>query len=407
LVYEARWVNLLQQQSPGLHTFANPVCFYMAGIYLHIPFCRHKCGYCNFFSVVSLQRKEALLMALHQEIERMAPRFAPEPMSTLYVGGGTPSMLAPHELEALMVALRHAFPQVALTEVTLEANPDDVTPENLAAWMAMGFNRISLGIQSFHQADLKYLDRRHHPETALQALELVAAAPLKSFSVDLIYAIPGQSPDHFWANLERCAGLAVPHLSCYSLTVESGTPLDLHIRKKGKQAPDDELFLAHWHVLADFAAAHHYDHYETSNLCREGHHAQHNLNYWSHVPYLGLGPSAHSFLGRKRWWNPASVVGYIAAMEKGKPVAQEEILSDADLANEHIMTRLRTRWGIRCADFGERFGPERLKVLMELAAPQLQRGWLELTHDHLMITPAGKPLEDHLMAMLFSEPPAS
>jgi oxygen-independent coproporphyrinogen III oxidase len=379
----------------------------MAGIYVHIPFCRHKCGYCNFFSVVSLKRKQAFLLALHKELEMMAPRFATEPITTLYVGGGTPSMLGVHELEALMLALQRSFPQADLTEVTLEANPDDVTPNNLSAWIAMGFNRISLGIQSFHTNDLTYLDRRHNPYTALQALELVAAAPLKSFSVDLIYAIPGQSPEQFAANLERCATYGVPHLSCYSLTVEAGTPLDLNIRKKGKQAPDEALFLAHWNILTAFAASHGYEHYETSNLCRGGHFAEHNLSYWSHVPYLGLGPSAHSFLGNQRWWNPSSVTEYIQAMEVGQNPAQEETLTDADLANEHIMTRLRTQWGIRCTEFGERYGPERLKALLELSAPQLQRGWLELTHDHLMITPAGKPLEDHLMALLFSEPPAS
>lgn len=375
----------------------------MAGIYLHIPFCRHKCGYCNFFSVASLKRKEEVLDAIVSELELMAPGFADLEITTLYWGGGTPSMLLPHEIEKVMRLLQRAFPRFAPQEVTLEANPDDVNADQLKAWINMGFNRISLGIQSFNLSNLLYLDRKHNPVTALKALELVANAPLQSFSADLIYAIPGQSPEHFLSDLERCAEFQVPHLSCYSLTVEPGTPLEQHIRKQKRQAPDEELFMEHWQILTAFAAQQSYNHYETSNLCLGVQYAQHNLNYWNHVPYLGLGPSAHSFLGRRRWWNPSSVNTYVQTIQTGHPPVQEEILSDTDLINEHVMTRLRTKWGIQYDGFIRQFGDQQWLQLLQRADALILSDWLEITEGHLRITPTGKPLENHLMAVLFAE----
>jgi oxygen-independent coproporphyrinogen III oxidase len=373
----------------------------MAGIYLHIPFCKSRCSYCDFFSVATLRHKEPLLQAMVLEVELTSGKLHGEPVSTIYFGGGTPSLLDPMELAALLSAIHRVHRVDADAEITLEANPDDVNPERLNEWMALGINRISIGVQSFDPDDLRYLDRRHDPDMAHRALNLLAAAPLLSFSVDLIYAIPGQSARRFEKNLLICKEYEVPHLSCYCLTVEQGTPLALKIGKGLKRAPDEGAFREHWQLLTSYANMAGYLHYETSSLCLPGHFAKHNLNYWNDIPYLGLGPSAHSFYPHSRWWNHARLNSYIEGIAHGDAVESMEELSDTDRINEHIMTRLRTMWGINISRFTGYFGSDNHNRLMKQVQVLTLSGNVECTGGHIRLTDRGKPIADNIISSLF------
>lgn len=350
---------------------------------------------------MSLKHKTLLLEALRQEIALTRDALCGQPVSTIYFGGGTPSLLMPEELKQLLNDIRQAHTIADGCEITLEANPDDVTPQSLNAWINAGFNRISLGVQSFHEADLLYLDRKHNPQMALQALELIAKANLISCSVDLIYGIPGQSPEHFSENLELCARWGIPHLSCYALTIEPNTPLAVNIRKKQKIAPDEESFTAHWEQLANFATSAGYLHYETSNLCLPNHFARHNISYWNNTPYLGLGPSAHSYYPNTRWWNHASLKQYLEGVANGSAIASREELTTSEQYNEFLMTRLRTLWGIREKEFTKQFGSELRARLIQDLQPMIKSGWIRRVDDSFTLTPNGKIIEDHVISSLF------
>ncbi len=371
----------------------------MAGIYVHIPFCRSRCSYCDFFSVVSLTHRKALLHAMAVEIEQTAGMLHGETITTIYFGGGTPSLLSPTETGNLLSTIHQLHPVASDAEVTLEVNPDDVNVDQLNRWIDAGFNRFSIGIQSFHTEDLAYLDRRHNPDMAKHAMELVAKAAVTSYSVDLIYDIPGQSPQRFAENLAACAG--VPHLSCYALTIEHGTPLQVQIRKGIKKAPTEKLFAKHWKVLTDFARQNNYIHYETSNLCLNGHYARHNVNYWNNTPYLGIGPSAHSYCQSKRWWNHAHIPKYIFGTTNVSAIQEVEELSEKDQINELIMTRLRTVWGINLKQFEESFGPKAVDKLVHDCRTHIHQDHFELTNEYLRLSNQGKMVEDNIIKTLF------
>ncbi len=375
----------------------------MAGIYIHIPFCRTKCGYCNFFSVASLKHASEVLSALLAEIDLTEEYLQKETIETLYFGGGTPSLLQPASIQSLLDAINAKHRVAADAEITLEANPDDLSAHNLKAWIDAGINRISMGIQSFQPSDLAFLDRRHNAEAARQSLRLLASAPLHSWSADLIYNIPGQTVEMLEHNLRLCIEAGTPHISCYALTVEEKTLLHRQIRSGEKPLPPETDFREHFLLVANRLSEAGYLHYETSNFALPGHLARHNTGYWFQKPYLGLGPSAHSYNGTSRRWNPASISAYLAAVAKGQPWEEEERLSSVVKNNEFIMTRLRTCWGIPFEEIKTAFGPQRLSSLLRAAEPWIASGHMKTDGNCLWLTFEGMLFTDRITSSLFAE----
>ena len=319
------------------------------GLYVHTPFCKTKCPYCGFFSVAPPAGVPGWLDALDREARLYEGRFdGGVPFDTLYLGGGTPSVLDLGVLESLLESLRIIFHFAPDTEVTLEANPGDMTDAFAAGSRAIGINRINLGVQAFDDGALALLGRRHTAGEAHEALEALRAAGFENVGLDLIYGLPGQSLDHWGETLGRALRYRPEHLSCYELTIEGGTPFE-RIAEAGRlRLPGEEESRAFFLATAERLEAEGYVHYEISNFALGNRfRSRHNCKYWNHTPYLGLGPSAHSFPGGKRWWNVSSVDTYVEALEEGRaPVAGEEVLTEAQLALEAVTLGLRTRDGV-------------------------------------------------------------
>lgn len=342
-----------------------------AGLYVHVPFCRTKCPYCAFYSVPSLSLLPRWLEALEREALIYRDRFVA--FDSLYVGGGTPTVLSRGQWSGLMAMLREHLVLSDRAEVTVEANPDDVTPDLLRLLRDLGVNRISLGVQSFDDGELRCLQRRHTSGRAAQALESVRDAGFSNVSLDLMYGLPGQSEALWVETLRRALDFAPEHISCYQFTVEEGTPCG-EMRDRGLIRPLGEvreraMFILTSGVLEEAG----YLHYEISNYARGGESVcRHNMKYWRHVPYLGLGPSAHSFEGGERWWNLASVAAYCRALDRGEaPVAGRETLSGEQLDLEVLLLGLRTREGVALEVLRGRPGAE--KTLKDLTGAGLVR----------------------------------
>lgn len=327
----------------------------MAGIYIHIPYCRQKCNYCNFFSVVSTRNIPTMVNAICREID-LKSRTNTEPIETVYLGGGTPSLIDHQLLKDLLTRTLESYNVSADAEITLEANPDDITPESLQFWRKMGINRLSIGIQSFRQEDLNYLNRIHSAETAIKCVKTARQYGFPDLTIDLIYGIPTLKDTHWIQNLRAFADLEIPHLSAYALTVEPKTPL-YQLIEKGKVKPVDEYqSSAQFEILMDFMRTNGYLHYEISNFCLPDHFARHNLSYWKGIPYFGFGPSAHSFDGSRRSWNVASIGEYLKMISEDRLPEDSEILRTTDKYNEYVMTGLRTMWGCQLSQIEQRFG---------------------------------------------------
>ncbi|MBM4273214.1 MAG: radical SAM family heme chaperone HemW [Deltaproteobacteria bacterium] len=333
-----------------------------SGLYVHVPFCLSKCPYCDFYSVTDLSILNAWLEALEKEAGLYRDTFGE--FDTLYLGGGTPSLLEPADLEALLAGLRRHFHFHSHTEVTLEANPDDLSREKLAAYRELGINRLSVGVQSFNDKDLAFLGRRHTAKQAAQVLDWARAAGFANLSLDLMYALPGKTEKDWRETLERALACHPEHLSCYQLTVEAGTPLGARKARGEFQAAEEDLEEALFLLTSQFLEDHGYLHYEISNFARgEENCCRHNPKYWQHVPYLGLGPGAHSFSSgngaqgspfiknRVRWWNHADLERYLKALATGAaPVAGRETLTPEQLRLETLYLGFRTRRGVALED---------------------------------------------------------
>lgn len=283
----------------------------MSGIYIHIPFCRRKCHYCNFFSLASTRYKDRFLEALKEEIYLRKDYLGGHQVQSIYLGGGTPSILKVVEVNSILEFIRKYFPLKENSEITLEANPDDINPELLQDYLEIGINRLSIGVQSFFDDDLQYLNRIHSGSRAVEAVLQAKNAGFTNISIDLIYGIPTLTKEKWKQNLEKAFSLDIPHISAYSLTVEPRTALDLLIRKKKLPGPVEEDFLDHFRILIKMMKEKGFEHYEISNFCRERSYSRHNSMYWNGTHYLGLGPSAHSYNGTSRQWNISNVVQYI------------------------------------------------------------------------------------------------
>lgn len=361
-----------------------------AGLYVHVPFCRTKCRYCDFYSETDLDAVSPWFSAALAEADLY--REICGAFDTLYLGGGTPSLLPARLVESLLRGLRGCFSFGPGTEITLEANPDDVTAEKLRAWRAAGVNRLSLGVQSFDDKELRFLGRRHGARRAMEALDLARKAGFSNVGIDLIWGLPGQSLSQWMTTLEEALAFSPEHLSCYELTVEEGTRLHEAVTTGAVVLPAEadlaERFLATSERLTVFG----YDHYEVSNFARtRRHRSRHNQKYWRHVPYLGLGPSAHSFMEGRRWWNVRSLHDYIRRLQWNiSPVAGDERLTGDQLRLETLYLSFRTSDGITRRELGE--GPE-----VESALEALRRsGNLEVVGDRVRATLTGWLMADRL-----------
>jgi len=370
----------------------------MAGIYLHIPFCKQACNYCNFHFSTALARRNDFISALLKEIPLRKDYLEGEAVETVYFGGGTPSLLPAADIESILHALRSQFPLAAGAEITLEANPDDINPLLLRAWRQAGINRLSIGVQSFFEEDLRWMHRAHSASQALVCIRQAREEGFDNISIDLIYGGPTLPDAHWRENVERAIGLGVPHLSCYALTVEPRTALDTLIRRHqvADVSPEDQA--RQLVLLMNWMAAAGYEHYEISNFALPGHRSRHNSAYWQGKKYLGLGPSAHSYDGVSRQWNVANNAKYI--LEPGL-VGEKEVLTAGQQLNEYIMISLRTVEGIDLRVMAERFGVDRMEDLRRRAEKYVLQAKLQLVEGRLRLTREGKLLADGIAADLF------
>ena len=372
----------------------------MAGIYIHIPFCKQACHYCDFHFSTSVKNKTQLLEALVQEIQLRHTDWQDEPIETIYFGGGTPSVLTVEELHHLLDAVYANFQVIAAPEITLEANPDDLSPEYLLALSQTRINRLSIGIQSFFDADLKLMNRAHNAEQAKQSLAL-ATQYFDNITLDLIYGMPNMTNDQWLQNIETALSYGIPHISCYALTVEPKTALHSYIQK-GQMPPLDEALAAeHFKLLVELLEANGFVHYEFSNFGKPNYFSQNNSSYWLGKKYLGIGPSAHSFDGQSRSWNVSNNAKYIKAIQSQELHSETEILSLTDRYNEYIMTGLRTIWGVSLDKVEKEYGVNYINYLNKQIQSHVQNGLLKIEDGILTTTAQGKFLGDGIVADLF------
>ena len=373
----------------------------MKHIYLHIPFCRKACNYCDFHFSTSLAHKPALLAAMHHEIGLQANYLQREPVSSVYFGGGTPSLLTANEINAFFATLRQHHTILPTAELTLEANPDDLTDAYLAALQTTPINRLSIGIQSFSNADLLWFNRAHNAADAETVVQRALHYGYHNLSLDLIYGSPTTSDEQWQRNLDTVAATSVAHLSCYALTVEPKTALASQIKKGQAPQVQDETAERHWRILQDWLPASGFEQYEISNFARSEKYAQHNTSYWQGDAYLGIGPAAHSFNGDSRQWNIAHNAKYIQGLQDAKIPFTQEILSERDKVNEYIMTALRTKWGVNLAHPLLVKTPETVENILHESQIFQQNDWLTLTNNTLLLTHEGKLYADTIASNLF------
>lgn len=369
----------------------------MSGVYLHIPFCRKACTYCDFHFSTSLKSRAGVLAAMHRELEQRAPEITGSMVGTIYFGGGTPSLMAAEEIAAFIERSKRLFTVDPAAEITLEANPDDVTEERLAAWKVIGITRLSIGVQSFREDRLRFMGRAHDAAQSRRALELISTAGFASWTMDLIYGLPQMTMKEWNEQLDTAFAFGAPHLSSYCLTVEPKTTLAHRVKAGDVHMPGDDDQAAQFERLMERTAQAGLVHYETSNFGREGHFSRHNTSYWNGTPYLGIGPSAHSFSGGRRRWNVANNARYAKAIEEDAAYWQEEQLTAAQRTNEMLLTGLRTMWGVALGD---------LPIdVMEQNAPlvkhYIERGELLREQDRLVLTRAGRNFADRIASDLF------
>jgi oxygen-independent coproporphyrinogen-3 oxidase len=372
----------------------------MAGIYLHIPFCKQACHYCDFHFSTSLKYKEELLAALVRELELQKDYLAGVTVETIYFGGGTPSLLSACEIEVITGAITRIHTVASNAEITLEGNPDDLTKEKLQSLRNTVINRLSIGVQSFFDDDLQWMNRAHRADEAETSIKRAQDMGFENITADLIYGYPMLTDQKWKFNMDKLFELAIPHVSAYSMTVEPRTALAAFIKKK-KQAPmNDEQSAAQFILLMEAMQSCGFEHYEISNFCKPGQYSRHNSNYWKGIKYLGIGPSAHSFNGEIRQWNAANNNKYIQWLERSEIPFETEILTETNRLNEYIMTSLRTMWGLDLHHL-ERIAAGSSPVLLQEAEEAFDRGLIVQNEKIIRLTQAGKLYADSIAADLF------
>lgn len=371
----------------------------MSGLYFHIPFCLSKCAYCGFYSVPSVKHKAEFLEALKQEIVSRKDYLHGERVETVYFGGGTPSILMIDEIESIIAALYDHFEIDPKAEITLEANPDTLSLEYLKGLRSSGVNRLSIGIQSFFDEDLKYLSRRHNSEHARQCVGWAKEAGFDNISIDLIYGLPTSDVGQWNRNLDLFFEMEVPHLSAYALTLEPNTILTKQIEQGKVEPVNEDAAVRDYEILCRRAAENGFIHYEISNFCRPGMHSRHNTSYWFGVPYAGFGPSAHSYDGDSRQWNVSSVERFVS--NEASAVAEKEILTRKQKYNEYVMLRLRTLWGIDLKYMKREMGECFSDFCEQKAQPLVAHGRLSQTREFLYLNDRQMLFADGIAEELF------
>ena len=372
----------------------------MAGIYIHIPFCKQACHYCDFHFSTSMKRKEEIVLALIREIKLRKNEFNGEIIETIYFGGGTPSVLTNAEIQLLIDEVYEHFEVSENPEITLEANPDDLSEERIIALSKTPINRLSIGVQSFFEADLKLMNRAHNSAEAKKSLA-IATQYFDNISVDLIYGIPGLTNAMWLENIETALSFGVPHISSYALTVEPKTALHKLIQTGKIAEPKDDVAQEHFEILVKTLTNKGFVHYELSNFGKPDYFSRNNSSYWLGKKYLGIGPSAHSFDGKSRSWNIANNMLYLKSISADKLPHEVEILTQQDRYNEYVMTGLRTIWGISLQRIEKEFGTDYLSYLLKQADKFLVDGLLSIDENVLTATSKGKFLVDGIASDLF------
>lgn len=373
----------------------------MAGLYLHVPFCRQACHYCDFHFSTSRSNADALIDAMIKEIVLRKDFLRGEPLTTIYFGGGTPSLLTATQLEKLFSAIRQHFLIEEEAEITLEANPDDIIYETLTSWKALGVNRLSIGVQSFQDADLRFMNRAHSAAEAISAISLARQFDFHDLTIDLIYGTPTMNDEAWEQNLAMLETLDLPHFSAYALTVEPRTALAQFVRNRMVPAPAEEQAATQFQYLIDWSKKSGYEQYEISNFAKPKHYSRHNTAYWQGVSYLGIGPSAHSFDGRQRTWNMRNNPEYIRKIELAEPFFEIEELSETNRYNEYVMTALRTCWGLSRETLANEFGGTALEFIETPLLKFKRYGWVVDDGKSILLTDQGKLFADHIASELF------
>ena len=372
----------------------------MAGIYIHIPFCKQACHYCDFHFSTSLKKKDDLIQCLVKELELRKEELQNQTVETIYFGGGTPSLLNRDELELLINTVYNNYTVIKNPEITLEANPDDLSDDVIIQLSKSPINRLSIGIQSFFERDLKLMNRAHNSNEAIDCLKL-ATQYFDNISVDLIYGIPGLSNEDWLENIETALSFNVPHISAYALTVEPKTALETFIKKGIIDNVDDDLAQEQFNLLVDKLEATGFINYELSNFGKSNYFSKNNSAYWQGKSYLGIGPSAHSFNGDTRGWNVKNNSKYIKTIQNNELPIEIEVLSVTDKYNEYIMTGLRTIWGVSLEKVIDDFGENYKKYLLKHSEIYINEQLLYIEDDKLLTTRKGKFLSDGIASNLF------
>lgn len=373
----------------------------MAGIYIHIPFCKQACYYCNFHFSTSFERyREAMIASICKELEKKKSIFNELPVLTIYFGGGTPSLLEDRELNQIMSVVHKNYKTSYVEEVTIEANPEDINLNKLKHWRSIGINRVSLGVQSFFDEDLSQMNRAHDSHQALKSIEDIHLAGFNNFSVDFMFALPLLSDDQLIKNLDKVIDLNVPHISCYNLTVEEQTAL-VQLIKKGKvDALSQEKSIRQFKIIMEKLASHKYLQYEISNYAKEGFKSKHNSAYWEQKAYIGVGPSAHSFYNNRRIHNVPSNMEYINKIKNGSNYFEIEKLTENSLFNEFVMTHLRTSKGLNIRKL-ELLFPYHVDSFKSKTSVFLRSGQLAFFGDEYRLTKEGKLMADYIASEFF------
>jgi oxygen-independent coproporphyrinogen-3 oxidase len=373
----------------------------MAGIYIHIPFCKKACHYCDFHFSTSPLYKEPMLKALKQEILIRKNYLGDQKIETIYLGGGTPSLLSANELQVILGEIVNQFNVSSSAEITIEANPDDLNPQKVKELKQTIINRFSIGIQSFFEEDLRWMNRAHSASEAQSSIKRVQDAGFENITADLIYGYPLLTNPKWEHNIQELIQLNIPHISSYSMTVEPATALSSFIKKGEQKAMDEGQSAAQFLILMERLNEADFEHYEISNFAKAGSHSKHNSNYWEGISYLGIGPSAHSFNGESRQWNISNNSKYIDHIQHGKIPAEIELLTLENRINEYIMTSLRTSKGMDLNKITNQFGSDFTNQIRQNLDTIIEKNWILIQNQQITLTVNGKLFADHIASELF------
>ncbi len=373
----------------------------MAGIYIHIPFCKKRCIYCDFFSSTTMEKRSEYTDALCSELQLRKHYLQGENIQTIYFGGGTPSQLKPEDFKKIFECIFSCFNFSETGEVTLEVNPDDITTLYLQDLQQFPFNRISLGVQSFCDSELIFLNRRHNAFKARESIQTCKAAGFQNISIDLMYGLPGQTLDIWKSNLQQAIDSGIQHISAYHLIYEEGTGLYRLLKEKKTKEINEDLSVEMFSTMIDMLTSAGFEHYEISNFARPPFVSMHNSSYWNGTKYLGIGASAHSFNGKERHWNVANLDEYINSIQQGKVPAETEIIGEKEQYNDFILTRMRTMRGINLSEMESIFGKMKREDCLRQAQKHIANGMMEISGSHMRLTKAGIFVSDGIMIDLF------